>query len=200
MNPDTLLNAVAGHLRASLPTGLDARDVEGFLARNRGRLVVQLRAALRLSAEPVPIPWRAGELSGPAGAKIESFDAEKARESGVRWSREKADLPEDFFPPEHFDAYDLIAVQVSGGKDSVACITALRRLIGHRPDLWSRVELWHQDVDGGAEPFMDWPVTRAYVAGLAQLYDLPLRFTWPDGGFHRELMRTQLGKRAAKLL
>ncbi|MBK7759563.1 MAG: hypothetical protein IPI35_24830 [Deltaproteobacteria bacterium] len=91
-------------------------------------------------------------------------------------------------------------VQVSGGKDSVACITALHRLIGHRPDLWSRVELWHQDVDGAAEPFMDWPVTRAYVLGLGQLYGAPVRFAWREGGFHRELMRKQWGKRAGKLL
>ena len=71
MNPEALLNAVAGQLRASLPAGLGARDLDGFLARNRGRLVVQLRAALRVEAEPVAVPWRAGELSGPAGGRID---------------------------------------------------------------------------------------------------------------------------------
>ena len=200
MNPDALVSAVADRVRASLPPGLGTRDLDGFLARNRGRLVVQLRAALKVEAEPVEIPWRAGDLSGPAGGRIERFDAEKARASGVRWSREADDLEPGFDPPEHFDAYDLLAIQVSGGKDSVACITALHRLIGHRPDLWSRVELWHQDVDGAAEPFMDWPVTRAYVLGLGALYGVPVRFAWREGGFHRELMRKPWGKRAGKVL
>ncbi len=200
MNPDALVNALAARVRGSLPAGLSAADVDGFLARNRGRLVVQLRAALRGTAEPVTIPWRAGELAGPAGGRVGRFDDEKARASGVRWSRERDDLAPGFAPPEHFDAYDLVAVQVSGGKDSVACITALHRLLGHRPDLWARVELWHQDVDGAGEPFMDWPVTRAYVNGLGALYDLPVRFAWREGGFYRELMRRGWGKRAGKVL
>ncbi len=200
MNADALVSAVADRVRASLPPGLGARDLDGFLARNRGRLVVQLRAAMKAPGEPVAMPWRAGELSGPAGGIVTRFDAEKARANGVRWSRDADDLEPGFAPPEHFDAYDLIAIQVSGGKDSVACITALHRLIGHRPDLWSRVELWHQDVDGAAEPFMDWPVTRAYVLGLGALYDVPVRFAWREGGFHRELMRRSWGKRAGKVL
>ena len=76
MNPDALVSAVAERVRVSLPVGLHARDLEGFLARNRGRLVVQLRAAMKAPGEPVVIPWRAGELSGPAGGRIPRFDAE----------------------------------------------------------------------------------------------------------------------------
>jgi 3'-phosphoadenosine 5'-phosphosulfate sulfotransferase (PAPS reductase)/FAD synthetase len=178
--------------------GLDLIALQQVLAQPRGRLLADTVVAG--DRTPVRIPWGAGDLVSPKGQPVTRFDEDKARESGVRWFRDRGDIPTDFDPPEDFDAYDLIAVQVSGGKDSVACLAALHRLIGHRPDLWSKVELWHQDVDGAAEPFMDWPVTRAYVQGLAQLYARPVRFSFREGGFYQELFRAPGEARGAKWL
>ncbi|MBV8094427.1 MAG: phosphoadenosine phosphosulfate reductase [Acetobacteraceae bacterium] len=83
--------------------------------------------------------------------------------------------------------YRKIIISFSGGKDSTACV--LRCLdLGVRPD---QLELWHQDVDGREEPFMDWPVTPAYCRAFAAAFGLPLRFQWRVGGFVREMFREQ---------
>jgi len=76
-------------------------------------------------------------------------------------------------------------VGFSGGKDSVALVLALLERGVPR----SRIELWHHDVDGRARPFFDWPCTEAYCRAFADAFDLPLFFSWREGGFEREMLR-----------
>lgn len=82
-------------------------------------------------------------------------------------------------------AYDRILVAFSGGKDSLATLLHLLDL-GVDP---ARIELWHHDVDGGAEAFMDWPITPAYCRAVAKAFALPIYFSYKVGGFEREMDR-----------
>lgn len=85
------------------------------------------------------------------------------------------------------DRYDKILVQSSGGKDSGAMVLFLLKMGIPK----ERIELWHQSVDGGpgARPFMDWPVTEAYVKAFAQALGIRVEFMWREGGIHGELLR-----------
>lgn len=82
--------------------------------------------------------------------------------------------------------YDKVIVCFSGGKDSTA---SLLHLLDSGIDK-AKVELWHHDIDG-AEPesFMDWPVTKAYCKAFAEAFELPIYFSWREGGFEREMNR-----------
>jgi len=82
--------------------------------------------------------------------------------------------------------YDRVVVAFSGGKDSLAALLHLFDL-GVAAE---RIELHHHEVDGGGPSFMDWPITPAYVAALAALFDLPLYRSWREGGFLREMGRS----------
>ena len=79
--------------------------------------------------------------------------------------------------------YDRVFVSYSGGKDSTG-------LVGWARDRFprERIELWHQDVDGG-NPLMDWPCTRGYVRAVAAALGLAVRFQWKVGGFEGEMTR-----------
>lgn len=85
--------------------------------------------------------------------------------------------------------YDTIIVAFSGGKDSTACFLHLLDS-GVDP---RRIELWHHLIDGapGSEPFMDWPITEKYCEDFAEAFNLPLYFSWREGGFKREMLRNQ---------
>lgn len=82
------------------------------------------------------------------------------------------------------DSYDRILIAFSGGKDSLACVLHLLDL-GYK----DKIELHHHDVDGGGDIFMDWPCTRAYVMEVARVLDLPVFFSFKEGGFQREMLR-----------
>lgn len=83
------------------------------------------------------------------------------------------------------DSYDVIAVAMSFGKDSIATLlTLLER--GVDP---SRIELHHHDIDGDGPLFMDWACTRDYGRQLAAALRLPLYFSYREGGLHREMHR-----------
>lgn len=84
-----------------------------------------------------------------------------------------------------FADYDRIVVAFSGGKDSLAC--ALRLLDLGCPK--EKIELWHHDVDGQGERYMDWPITESYCSAVARALDLPIRYSWKVGGFRGEMMR-----------
>lgn len=84
------------------------------------------------------------------------------------------------------EEYDLIAVLMSGGKDSVACFYKLLELGVPK----HRIELWHHDIDGGHPTRrMDWKCTRNYVQALADAEGVNLRTSWRVNGFFGELYR-----------
>ena len=82
-------------------------------------------------------------------------------------------------------SYDTIIVAFSGGKDSIACLATLIDA-GVLP---GRIELYHHDVDGDTEPFMDWPSTTGYCRAVAAAFGVPLYLSWKEGGFLREMLR-----------
>jgi 3'-phosphoadenosine 5'-phosphosulfate sulfotransferase (PAPS reductase)/FAD synthetase len=82
--------------------------------------------------------------------------------------------------------YNKIILAISGGKDSLACLLAL---IEQGADL-SKVELWHHDVDGReGSTLMDWTFMRDYNIKLAEHFDLPIYFSWLQGGFEGEMLK-----------
>ena len=87
-------------------------------------------------------------------------------------------------------AYDQVVVAFSGGKDSLAALLHLLDL-GVSP---TAIELHHHLVDGRGRVLMDWPITPAYVAALADHFGLRLFHSWRDGGFRQEMADT--GRRA----
>jgi 3'-phosphoadenosine 5'-phosphosulfate sulfotransferase (PAPS reductase)/FAD synthetase len=88
---------------------------------------------------------------------------------------------------EQLRSYDHFIVAFSGGKDSIACFLHLLELGVER----SKIELWHHDVDGREEGqgFMDWPSTPGYVRAFADWFNVPVYFSWREGGFLREMLR-----------
>lgn len=94
------------------------------------------------------------------------------------------DITDDVAPD--LGSYDHIIVGWSGGKDSLACILDL---IERGVDM-TKVELWHHDVDGReGSSLMDWPVTPSYCRKVAEHLNLPLWFSWKQGGFEGEMNR-----------
>jgi len=92
--------------------------------------------------------------------------------------------------------YDHIIVCLSGGKDSLACHV---RLIEMGADM-SRVEWWHHDVDGNeGSNLMDWSFMRDYNRKLAATFDVPLYFSWLEGGFEGELNKENAFSRPHKI-
>lgn len=84
------------------------------------------------------------------------------------------------------EEYDLIAVLLSGGKDSIACYYKLIELGVPK----ERIEFWHHDIDGGhPSRRMDWRCTQNYVKALAEAEGIPLRLSWRVNGFFGELYR-----------
>lgn len=102
--------------------------------------------------------------------------------------RTDSDHMKKIFLPEllPLEEYDLIAVLLSGGKDSIACYYKLRELGVPR----EKIEFWHHDIDGG-HPCrrMDWRCTHNYVKSFAEAEDVPLRLSWRVNGFFGELYR-----------
>lgn len=81
--------------------------------------------------------------------------------------------------------YDKYIVAFSGGKDSTACFLHLLEL-GIPKD---KIELWHHEIDGKDDPFMDWNITPDYCRAFAKAFNVPIYFSWKQGGFKREMMR-----------
>lgn len=90
---------------------------------------------------------------------------------------------EELLPLEE---YDMIAVLLSGGKDSIACYYKLIELGVPK----EKIELWHHDIDGGhPSRRMDWRCTQNYVKAFAEAEQVPLRLSWRINGFFGELYR-----------
>lgn len=84
------------------------------------------------------------------------------------------------------EAYDLIVVLFSGGKDSTAAYYKLLELGVPK----SKIELWHHDIDGGHPTRrMDWPVTQSYVRAFAEAEGVRLRVSCRANGFWGEVYR-----------
>lgn len=84
------------------------------------------------------------------------------------------------------EEYDLIAILLSGGKDSIACYYKLLELGVPK----SKMEFWHHDIDGEHPTRrMDWRCTRNYVRALSEAEGIPLRLSWRVNGFFGELYR-----------
>lgn len=84
------------------------------------------------------------------------------------------------------EEYDLIAVLLSGGKDSIASYYKLLELGVPK----NKIELWHHDIDGGHPTRrMDWRCTQNYVKAFAEAEGIPLRISWRVNGFFGELYR-----------
>lgn len=82
-------------------------------------------------------------------------------------------------------SYDKYIIAFSGGKDSIALVLYLLS-IGIPP---GEIELWHHDVDGRGETFMDWEITPDYCRKFAAAFALKIYFSWKEGGFKREMLR-----------
>ncbi|WP_085373479.1 phosphoadenosine phosphosulfate reductase domain-containing protein [Magnetospirillum sp. ME-1] len=88
--------------------------------------------------------------------------------------------------PDDLASYDHIIIAWSGGKDSAACLLHLLESGADR----TKMELWHHDVDGReGSTLMDWPCTRGYCAAVGRALGIPVRFSWREGGFEREMLR-----------
>lgn len=83
--------------------------------------------------------------------------------------------------------YTKKVIAFSGGKDSLALLLMLLESGVPREE----IELWHHLVDGapGTEGNFDWPITEDYVRAVGQALGVPVRFSWKDGGFEREMFR-----------
>lgn len=82
--------------------------------------------------------------------------------------------------------YDKYIVCFSGGKDSIACFLNLLDS-GVSVD---KIELWHHDIDGReSDTLMDWDCTPGYCKAFAAAFNVPIYFSWKEGGFEREMLR-----------
>lgn len=114
---------------------------------------------------------------------------EQSNNADLHYNSSSEDFPIIGFTPD-FDEYERIVVFHSTGKDSSASLLHLLDLGVER----SKIELHHHRIDGDSdENFMDWPCTDSYMKAYAKAFDLPLYFSWRDGGFKGELLRENCG-------
>lgn len=82
-----------------------------------------------------------------------------------------------------------ILIAFSGGKDSVAMVLYLLDMGIPK----TRIELHHHDVDGHGGNLFDWPCTPSYCQAFADAFELPIVFSWRQGGIRREIYRENEG-------
>ncbi|MDD3575466.1 MAG: phosphoadenosine phosphosulfate reductase family protein [Halothiobacillus sp.] len=88
-------------------------------------------------------------------------------------------------PDIDLDKYDHIVVCVSG-KDATA---SLLHLLDMGVDK-SKIELWHHLVDGNeGSTLVDWAFMDDYWKKFAAALDLPIYFSWLEGGFESEMLK-----------
>lgn len=99
---------------------------------------------------------------------------------------EKEPLPTDL---EALKRKAVFLVTYSGGKDSTAQV--LHLLEEGIPK--NRIILHHHDVDGHGNNEWDWPCTPSYCEAFARALDIPLLFSYREGGIAREIDREDEG-------
>ena len=95
--------------------------------------------------------------------------------------------PVDLLP---LDEYDHVLISLSGGKDSMACML---HLLEEGVPL-SKMELWHQSVDGNPDKkfdFLDWPAAESYNNAVGELFGIPVSYQWREKGIYGEMMRRE---------
>ncbi len=90
-----------------------------------------------------------------------------------------------------------IVVFFSGGKDSLACllyVIEIARSLGLNPS--TTIEAWHHSVDGkpwffggATQHAFDWPVTEDYCRAVCDCLQIPLYFSWREGGLMGEVLK-----------
>jgi len=87
---------------------------------------------------------------------------------------------------KQLNSYDYIIVAFSGGKDSQAMfLDLLERGVDK-----NKIELWHHIIDGReGSTLMDWFCTEDYCRQFAKAFNVPIYFSWKEGGFEREMLR-----------
>lgn len=99
-------------------------------------------------------------------------------------------------PLVDLDFYDRIVICMSGGKDSIASLLCLLDMGVDK----SKIELWHHDIDGReGSDLMDWTFMANYNQKLAEAFDVPLYFSWLDGGFEGEMLKNNSFSRPHKI-
>lgn len=97
---------------------------------------------------------------------------------------------EELFPLE---AYDIICVGFSGGKDSIATTLHLLDLKVPR----EKILLLHHCIDGDGENEiinMDWNCTKDYCKKVADFLGIKIKFSWREKGFAGEILRIGASK------
>lgn len=98
----------------------------------------------------------------------------------------KSELTYFSCPTVDLSIYDHIIVSMSGGKDSIAAFLHILDLGADK----SKIELWHNAVDGrGGRTFMDWVFLDDFHHRLADHYGVPLYFSWLEHGFEGEMLK-----------
>ena len=80
-----------------------------------------------------------------------------------------------------------IIVAFSGGKDSVAMVLHMIYELNIPKE---KLQLWHHEVDGRGNDLFDWKCTTSYCKAFAKALDLPILFSYRDGGIERYIFRT----------
>jgi len=181
------------------PAGELLAGFVGFLGEE-DEVRAKARAAGPLGRVPVdelpglviPAEGLVRKVKAPRTAAKVKVKAAAAAKAGVPYAPRQFPRPETAeaddvrLLPLH--AYDHIVVSFSGGKDSVACVLYLLELGVPA----SRIELWHQCVDGRPEVderLFDWPSTESYCQAFADAFGMRLLFQWKDGGFITEMTK-----------
>lgn len=99
-------------------------------------------------------------------------------------------------PDIDIDAYDNIVICMSTGKDSWASFLHLLDIgVDKR-----KIEFWHHEVDGReGSTLMDWPCVTDYASKLASHFDIPMYFSWLEGGMEGEMLKENSYSRPHKV-
>ncbi len=82
-------------------------------------------------------------------------------------------------------SYDHYIFAFSGGKDCTATLLwAIEQGVPRE-----KMELFHHDIDGNSFNFMDYEITPDYCRKFAEAFNIPIYFSFKEGGFYREMMR-----------